>query len=262
MLSPASSARCVVCMCACLGVALGIASSAWAAAPHKVDPAKLKKGDKLEVQIGNDWVPAEFVDQMSPQMIRVMREPFKTPVGALVDHVRLPKRRKTSTAAASAENPFETEVKPRKWRDSSGKFEIEGTFLRVEGDNLVLSLTNGKVITVPIDRLSKEDRRYLADEGSVEFDEPAEPEIPLVETHLGAAELIELTAAEWTYQPDKQAAGPALRNVRLPLAPLEFAARPQQILLAPAAKGALVVTLNQHGGQKFGLQTVDFSAVR
>ena len=244
-------------------VVIGVCRPADAAPPARpVDVSKLKKGDKLEVQVGRDWVPAEFVDQFSKNIIHVMREPYKIPVGAIVSSVRLPA--KSRKAAATAENPFETEVKPRTWSDESGKFKIEATLLRVESENAILNRTDGKVIAVPLDRLSGADRKYLDSIGGGDSaaaghddDEPAEPEIPLVETNLGAAELIELSGGEWTYQPDKAPAGPSLRNVRLPLAPMDFFDRPQRILLSPTENRAFVVTFNQHGGQKFGVQAID-----
>jgi hypothetical protein len=49
----------------------------------------------------------------------------------------------------------------RTWTDSSGKFSVEAEFVETKQDSVVLKKTSGKLITVPVARLSETDRRYL-----------------------------------------------------------------------------------------------------
>ncbi len=49
----------------------------------------------------------------------------------------------------------------RTWRDATGKFEVEAKLLSVEGDQVRLEKADGKVISVPVGRLSRADQDYL-----------------------------------------------------------------------------------------------------
>lgn len=50
---------------------------------------------------------------------------------------------------------------PRKWRDASGKFEIDATLVELGETKVKLKKTDGSVIEVPIARLSDADQKYL-----------------------------------------------------------------------------------------------------
>jgi hypothetical protein len=63
---------------------------------------------------------------------------------------------------ASDDNPFApaTETnRVRTWKDATGKFTIEAEFISLTGDNIKLKRKDGKEITVPLSRLSEEDRQ-------------------------------------------------------------------------------------------------------
>lgn len=51
--------------------------------------------------------------------------------------------------------------KDRKWKDSSGKFEVTATLVQVEGDTVTLRTSDGKTLTIKVSQLSDEDRNYL-----------------------------------------------------------------------------------------------------
>lgn len=51
----------------------------------------------------------------------------------------------------------------RTWTDASGKFTIEATLKEVKRDQVVLTLANGTEKTVPLEKLSADDRKYAAD---------------------------------------------------------------------------------------------------
>ncbi len=50
---------------------------------------------------------------------------------------------------------------PRTWRDTSGKFSVEAELVEVTEGKVLLKKANGKTITVPLERLSAADRRFL-----------------------------------------------------------------------------------------------------
>ncbi len=263
---------------ACLFAVCLVTAAPTAGAEKKLNVARLKKGDKLEYYNGREWIPAEYVDEFSSLALRVIREPFKTPVATTISALRLPQRR-AKAAGAPAENPFATEEeriadrKPRTWADAGGKFKVEATFLRVDGENVVLKRTDEKEIAVPLARLSDTDRQYVealepsavVEESETpspaglahEKEKPAPRELPLTETNLGAADVMELIGDGWTYQPDPVLEGQGLRKVRLPLAKMNFFEKPQQILLVPAEKRAFVVTYKNFQGKQIGVQAFD-----
>lgn len=51
----------------------------------------------------------------------------------------------------------------REWSDASGSFKIQAELVAVRGDKVVLEKADGKIISVPIDKLSPADQKYLAD---------------------------------------------------------------------------------------------------
>ena len=53
---------------------------------------------------------------------------------------------------------------PRNWQDVTGQFSIEAVFVRVSGDLVVLQRTDKKEISIPLAKLSKDDRQYVLDE--------------------------------------------------------------------------------------------------
>ena len=51
---------------------------------------------------------------------------------------------------------------PRTWSDVSGKFNVEGTFVDLEHGTVALRKTSGHTIFLPLDQLSRDDRRFVA----------------------------------------------------------------------------------------------------
>ena len=61
-------------------------------------------------------------------------------------------------------------ARDREWRDTTGQFAIQAELLDVNGPNVRLRGNDGKVVSVPIDRLCEADRRYPGSRR-----EPSEP---------------------------------------------------------------------------------------
>jgi hypothetical protein len=49
----------------------------------------------------------------------------------------------------------------REWKDSSGKFKVEATFVRIVGDRVELRKPDGKLIQVPTSKLCEDDQKHL-----------------------------------------------------------------------------------------------------
>ena len=69
--------------------------------------------------------------------------------------------------AADPDNPFATEqekiaaAKPRTWNASNGKFSVEAKLLKVDEGKAVLKRADGQEISVPLDKLSEADQKYV-----------------------------------------------------------------------------------------------------
>ncbi len=69
--------------------------------------------------------------------------------------------------AADPDNPFATEqekiaaAKPRTWTASNGKFSVEAKLVKVDEGKLVLKRADGQEISVPLDKLSEADQKYV-----------------------------------------------------------------------------------------------------
>ncbi|MCR4414463.1 MAG: SHD1 domain-containing protein, partial [Thermoguttaceae bacterium] len=78
-------------------------------------------------------------------------------------------RRLGEDKATSQEKPAQAAASPSKagpartrtWRDSSGVFEVQAALVRCEGDKVTLRRKDGKLIQVPLDKLSAQDRAYI-----------------------------------------------------------------------------------------------------
>ena len=63
------------------------------------------------------------------------------------------------SAGASTSNAVATE---REWNDASGKFSITATFVSHKDGSIELRKANGKLLRVPLDKLSEADKKYVA----------------------------------------------------------------------------------------------------
>jgi len=73
----------------------------------------------------------------------------------------------------------------RKWTSSNGKFSVEADLIEVKDGNVRLKRQNGKVVTVPVSKLSKADRNYLAAKAKEKLAAPVTAQPKLRETLAG-----------------------------------------------------------------------------
>ncbi len=88
-------------------------------------------------------------------------------VGRTADSKQVPTTEKSETASGAITNHAPTVYQQalhgmRVWRDSSGKYQTEAELIEVEDNSVILRATDGRVLKVPLARLSKPDRDYLS----------------------------------------------------------------------------------------------------
>jgi hypothetical protein len=114
-----------------------------------IDFSKLVKNDPIEIKLDGKWVLGKYRGTPSGKIIYV-RVDGKDHM-AFADAVRLP-------AGGKAQAP----PKVRTWTDRSGKFKLQATLVRVDGDKVLLKRAgDGKEIAVALDKLSDADHKYL-----------------------------------------------------------------------------------------------------
>lgn len=136
---------------AVLGLTLfaAMAPFAGAQAPQPGEPVEIKLGDNIEL--------AEFVS-ISPLGVRV-----KLADGSMKilpsTHVRRPQGAAARPPPPAAAQPLDPRLRSqRKWTDSSGKFTVTATFSKLAGDQVELKRSDGKTVSLPLDKLSPADR--------------------------------------------------------------------------------------------------------
>ena len=75
----------------------------------------------------------------------------------------------------------------RTWTDVSGRYTIKAELVSVQGGSVTLKRENGKFVTLPLQKLSEKDRRYVASlgkkEGANEKEEAPKEAAPKNKTH-------------------------------------------------------------------------------
>jgi len=92
-------------------------------------------------------------------------------------------RKEAAMTKADGDNPFATPDEKqaaearemRQWSDATGSFQVEATFVKFDGDSIVLKRKDGKELNVPLDRLSEADQKVAA---TLKKEVPAKAENP------------------------------------------------------------------------------------
>lgn len=71
-------------------------------------------------------------------------------------------KRARSILAASLIVALASPLLAREWKDNTGQFRIEAELISVKNEKVYLERSDGQVVAVPLERLCKEDLRYLA----------------------------------------------------------------------------------------------------
>jgi len=80
----------------------------------------------------------------------------------------------------------------RTWTDTSGRYTIEADLVEIKDGKAVLKKADGEVVAVPIDRLSRDDRQYLASlrqpDSAAAPTPPVSPELKVLGLRVGTWE--------------------------------------------------------------------------
>jgi HEAT repeat protein len=68
---------------------------------------------------------------------------------------------KAGETATLGDDAATSEAKPRTWTDSTGEFKIEATLLGLKDGQVTLERTDGRVVALPLERLSKADQEFV-----------------------------------------------------------------------------------------------------
>jgi hypothetical protein len=265
-----------------LAVALGIASLAGAQVPDapKAEKPVFAKGEMVEVWWAGTYLPGEIVALEENGWVRVkftkdgreqtIKQPgdgqwvrkLQAPPAAAKPGPGRPARTKPAPAGEPA-NPFQAaeQAAVRTWTDSTGKFKIEASFAGKEGDNVLLTKTDGKTIKLPLAKLSKEDQDHVAaldakppmQDPFAAAEQVGDSAVDRVADWSGAEQILPQPidvwplAADAAKQPAEALAGKAMG---LPGGGRErFFENPASLLFDPAKSEAIVIFVNGPPGK-------------
>jgi hypothetical protein len=123
----------------------------------------LKPGDRLEVIEGGSIKDAEFVEFTPVGLIKVRLED-DSQKAFRPNFVRLPKGvtprpAEKSVEAAAPTTPVAAPAgAKRTWTDATGQFKIEAEMISLKDDQVQLKRTDGKIVTLPLDKLAAGDQ--------------------------------------------------------------------------------------------------------
>ncbi|WP_186775970.1 SHD1 domain-containing protein [Rubripirellula reticaptiva] len=105
------------------------------------------------------WVPVRFEGEHRARDYRVLRKELLIAQRDLVMATRLRHAEGKVPPARAEPDPRQREI--RTWKDASGKFSVEATLERVVNEVVTLKTPEGRVIQIPIEQLSTEDRTVI-----------------------------------------------------------------------------------------------------
>ncbi|WP_254510931.1 SHD1 domain-containing protein [Anatilimnocola floriformis] len=267
-------------------------------------PAGVKAGDKIEYLDGRGVVQkGEFIEMVGAS-VKVKQEDGQTkifpgtrvrlPGGAAANRPRLgpaggdipiPSR----PAATAPANPFEAAAaEVRTWTDATGKFKIEASFVSLDKDQVQLKKTDGKFITLAMDKLSAEDQVAareaadkakappMKDENPFEANVTDKPQIAGLgaerKTSLNGVPLLTLDApAAWGAAANPSTVAlPKISNRAASIPPRaiagpngrvdDFFEKAEGMIVDPAHGWLWIGVKNEHGGKNCRLERVEIAS--
>jgi hypothetical protein len=136
-------------------------------AAHAQEAAELAPGSAVELDWAGKTVTGEVLERAPSGWLKVKF----TWNGSEMTPTLPPAKLRAVAKAPESAGPL------RKWKDTTGRFEIEAGFLKKDGENVLLQKSGGVTIKVPLDKLSAEDQAHVAELTRPAGDKPAEPMI-------------------------------------------------------------------------------------
>jgi hypothetical protein len=128
------------------------------------------------------WYAAEVLDLLPDGKVMVRTRGFgarehtvaRRDIQLAPDEVEQPARPSASTTAAARNTATAgaTTASVHTWNDSTGQHKIEATFLGIEQGKVKMRRTDGKELSVPLERLSKADQVYAEQQQAKKSDNP------------------------------------------------------------------------------------------
>lgn len=109
-------------------------------------------------------MPAEEAEAAPAAATEEKDEPASDAFDDLFKPAKPAEEKPADAAPATSEDPFSSvqlQLPLRKWTDDTGAFEISARLLVVLDGKVRLLKETGRTTTVPLDRLSTEDRQYV-----------------------------------------------------------------------------------------------------
>ena len=185
---------------------------------------ELKKGDRVLIKDGFDEMEGVVVDPNGHGDTVEVEHQF----GDQKITMPFPRRRlKLLRRGKDNEDSDEPRKKVRTWTDASGKFKIKASLLNTKNGKVELEKEDGRVITLAVNKLSSEDKKYLADLDRAEADEnnPDNPfaggtrstsessSIRSIDPEFGS-NILDLDVDDWNYEPDAAKTNKKLKSIR------------------------------------------------
>lgn len=261
----------------------------------------LRPGDRVEVIDMGKIREAEFVQFTTVGLIKV-RFDDDSQLSFPPNKVRWPKgiapKRDPLPAAQPATPPgTQPTAAPasgggvkRKWQDATGQFSVEAEFVGMEGDKVQLKRTDGKFLTLPLDKLSATDQEVakalalaaaakgpskepenpfeanVSDKPTVATQPSASGQAAVSKVSLQGAPTITLDApASWTASVNPSAApAPAIGNRTASIPSRsgkdDFWEKADSLIVDAAHSWMWIGVKNEHGQQKAGwLERIDLA---
>ncbi len=127
--------------------------------PKEAEPVpgklKLPKGTKLAACWGPQWSPLTVLEDTEEDDVPIHWDQLGH--DAKINRSQLIIRK----ADLKAVKQEVAKTSPRTWRDATGKFSIEATYVTKTGTSITLRKQDGKEVTLEMSKLSKEDLQWI-----------------------------------------------------------------------------------------------------
>jgi len=236
--------------CAALGLVLGLAVTAALGQNAQYQP-----GDDVEVNWAGGWQPGKVLEISRNGWIKVEFEMHSMRISPTLppSHIR-----PAAGAAKGAAKLPAAAAKPRTWADSTGRFSVEATLADMKDGQVTLKRTDGRTVTLPVERLSQADQDFVKElQKAAAESNPFEPTQPAAPAAKPAPAGPPLTAGDWSqvrtiapgqpaptwaWTPDPEPKAAALIAQPIPLSGRQGRAfeSPRSVVFSPSQGRALI----------------------
>lgn len=126
------------------------------------DGIELPRGTPIGYCWGKNWQGATVIADRGPVVIIREDDSITSFVYRVErDQLIIRKRKLRELQPAGGSNLAQLRQESRTWTDSTGRHRVDARLVRVDADGVTLRKDNGREVTLPLNRLSEEDRSLL-----------------------------------------------------------------------------------------------------